>query len=40
VPPAALSGETQFAEAGQDAESYRADTADSVAEAERLLDEC
>jgi len=38
IPPTAVSGEEQYREAGADAESYDIHTADSVAEAERLLD--
>lgn len=39
VPPTAVSSQDQFEEVGEDAEAYWLGTADSVAEAERLLDE-
>ena len=39
VPPTALSSQDQFEEVGEDAESYWLETAESVAEAERLLDQ-
>jgi hypothetical protein len=39
VPPTAVSSQDQFEEVGEDAESYWLETAASVEEAERLLDE-
>lgn len=39
IPPTANTGEAQFAEVGQDAESYWLTTAESVPAAQRMLDE-